>query len=465
MKSETLLVSATQLSMVDETQDGGCDVKWALAYIAGFKSPQTASQALGTEVDDKTIQPYLRFGTPFDLKKRAGRIAQSAIDILPPPKDSRVKVQHCFVTPSLSSKAGEPAPFAFLGYKDIYIPGGGLLGYTDNNPVVGDTKTTKSFDWMKTGDKLRNDPQAVLYAFNALYEAHKRGEKRDVVHLNWIYLRTTEPFKSLPSLATVDKDHVLERMKTIDAFGHKILGLWEGSKGCTNDEERKAYALSLKPNLKACGSFGGCHYRSFCNHAPDEFNGGDAFSDDKRRLPIMSDTIDLFGMLEEQVTNEDAVLGINPPKTQAAPRPKKEEPKSTATLLPKEPDVVPPAASEEGKRKRRTKAEMEAARAAEKAAMEKLPTVPGIGEGDEGEEEPSVQITPNASGTSFSVTWGRESYSFEPGNGYENGPFSVTVQLREGDSLVAAMMETHNSLRTFAAMARADKAAAYKGGK
>lgn len=467
MQRETLLLSATQVSSVEE-----CQVRWALAYIAGIKSPQTESQKLGTQVDDGCVQPYLRFGTPFDLNTRAGRIANTAVDILPTPKDPRVKVQHYFTFPSLRSKPGEQAPFQFQGYMDIWLPEGGPIPSFPGStlPVVSDTKTTKDWRWMKKGDKLTNDVQAMIYAFDALYERRKMGKPVSEVNLDWLYLKTTEPLQpARSSPATVDAKHVLERMIEIDAVGHKIVALWEGAPKNADDDELKAYSLSLQPNTGACDSYGGCPYRSFCNHAPSIFNGGDDFDDPsgKRKLPLMTGAFDLFASLETQNKKEDEALGINPPKT---------------TILPTAPDTVPPPAvasapvappapvvneqaepaGEPTKRKRRTKAEMEAARAAEKDAMTRLPTMPGIGEGEpEASNVESASASLVVSGESITVNWARECYSTVEGCGFEVGPFSVTTAPQEGESFADAMVRVNRELAKAARVAFAEKEASY----
>ena len=181
----------------------------------------------------------------------------------------------------------------------------------------------------------------------------------------------------------------------------------------------------------------------------------------------MSGAFDLFSSLETQNKKEDEALGINPPKT---------------TILPTAPDTVPPPAvmsapvappapvvneepepnaGEPAKRKRRTKAEMEAARAAEKDAMTRLPTMPGVGEGEPEPAVESVSASLVVSGESITVNWGRECYSTVEGCGFEVGPFSVTTTPQDGESFPDAMVRVNRDLAKAARLAFAEKEAVY----
>ncbi len=430
MSRETLDLSATQVSLVQE-----CQRKYAISYICGIRQPTTESQLLGTEVDDEQIQPYLKYGRPFELEKKAGKIAAAGQHLLPDPALSLQKklfVQKFFRIPSLSAKPGEPAPFAFLGYKDMWLPYGGMPSFpADNNPVVSDSKTTKDFRWAKTEAQLKTNEQAILYSWNALYE--RRADKIKKVNLDWVYFRTTEPYKAQSRAVTLDAEHVYVEMKRLDDVGKFILELRHAAPPHdSSDEEKMAYALSLPPNPAMCGQYGGCPFRSHCGM--DVFF--DSLDDNKKRLPVMGGTLDLFESLPRQeadpvlakvaakVAAQDELLGINPPRTQAPPPAPTPAPEAESA-----PEEAPKA-----KRGRKPKAET--------APVDAL----------------------DCTGFEFEVVFGREARSPDAGEGYEVGPFSVKGKVPPGGNLIDAMYQAHKDLCTVANMCRGDRKASFEKG-
>lgn len=158
----------------------------------------------------------------------------------------------------------------------------------------------------------------------------------------------------------------------------------------------------------------------------------------------MGDQFDLFADLEKKVAAQDAVLGINPPRTQPEPPPSPApEPVAVAA------EVVAEEAPK-AKRGRRPKVEQPAA---------PLPACSENGIMGFTTVEPSFE-----GGFEFEVVWGREARSPESGEGYEVGPFSAKGRTHPGESLVDAMYRVHAQLGVLAAMARADRKAAFEKG-
>jgi hypothetical protein len=322
VSSETLLLSATQISLVGE-----CERKWALAYVCGFKSPQTPAQALGQAVDDGQLQPYLKWGRPFD-DSEAGKIAAAGLQFLPKPRAQTpgLEAQKYFKIPSASSLQGQPAPFAYQGYLDIWAPKGGFptIPFT-GNPQVGDSKTTKNKRYAKTEEQLKKDPQAMLYSVWAMFDHRSReGKIPKGVDLNWIYFLTDGSYKAFERKATAVADEVFARFLEIDKVGQHILDLWEKAPRRGEEDEdawletRKAYALSLPPNPKMCAEYGGCPHRHICNLGPGEITGDELTEEQKRRLPVMGGTLDLFSKLKGEGEKQDAAAGINPSSSPGA---------------------------------------------------------------------------------------------------------------------------------------------------
>jgi hypothetical protein len=318
---ETPLRSASQVSLFRE-----CKVKWALSYLAKLKSPSSPSQALGTEVDDTQLQPYLSEGRPFDYTRESGYIAAAGLAYLPKPGTRGLEVQKHFLLPSPSGKPGEPAPFGYQGYLDLWLPYGGMPEIDDGAPIVSDFKTSKDINrWAKTTETLKTDVQSQLYATWAMWET---GARR--VHLVWLYFQTQGAKKTKRVWATVDAAHVLEQFLAIDKTGQDIEAVAAASPPI-GSEAAKEYALSLEPSPEMCGAYGGCPYQHICNLSPSQFI--DSISP-KRSLPIVAtSTLDLFANLRKQndvmgmsdravpAPPADAFAGINPPEKDLPPAP------------------------------------------------------------------------------------------------------------------------------------------------
>lgn len=310
-------VSASQIKTYRE-----CVRKWALEKIGGLRGPETESQKLGKDVDDNYLQPYLRDGKPIDKSTRAGAIAASGLDWLPPPKWRGLEVQKKVELVSPTRK------FQYLGYKDLWLPFGGQPGFSDDLPVVADFKTTKSIrKYALNEEGLRKDPQAIIYATNAILET-----KSKEINLSWLYLQTEGPARlALPTQITLHTDEVAHRFAGIEKDGLEIVRLWgekpEGMDGVD-------YALTLPGNRNACGNYGGCPFQHRCFKLEDLIE--DAPTDGASTAHAGKDRvmteIDLFAKLtkkkqqaddatpptQEQIAAEPA-LPINPPMPEGTP--------------------------------------------------------------------------------------------------------------------------------------------------
>lgn len=311
-------VSASQIKTYRE-----CVRKWALEKIAGLRGPETVSQKLGKDVDDNYLQPYLRDGKPIDKSTRAGAIAASGLDWLPQPKWRGLEVQKKVVLVSPTRK------FQYLGYKDLWLPYGGQPGFFDEKPVVGDFKTTKSIrKWALNEEGLRKDPQAVIYAVNAILET-----KSKEINLSWLYLQTEGTPIALPTQITVHTDEVAHHFAGIEKDGLEIVKLWEQK---PEDKDPIEYALSIPGNKDACGNYGGCPFQHHCFKLTDLIDepttegSSAAYAGKDCGMTAAAGSIDLFAKLgkkkevadapptQEQIAAEPA-LPINPPMPEGTP--------------------------------------------------------------------------------------------------------------------------------------------------
>ena len=334
------LISASQITSYRD-----CARKWGWGYIARIRSPQTPSQALGTEVDDEQLQPYLRDGRPFDFTRESGYIAASGLEYLPKPKTPGLEVQKHFVLPSPASGGA----FAYQGYKDLWLPDSkDVPGMKGGVPFVGDFKTCKDFRWVKNEAALRIDVQAQLYATNAMFET---GASE--VDLRWIYLRTKGARQARATDLRVGADEVIEQFKAIEATALEMFDARKRAASVANTNEA---VLALPPTPSHCDAYGGCPYQHLCNLSPAQKEsawGSDEMSRLANKGYVMGDTNSLLANLKAKKAGAQAatteapsgVVGSNPAGS-AAP-----SPPAPLGINPPEKDLPPP----EPKASRRTR--------------------------------------------------------------------------------------------------------------
>lgn len=282
-----------------------CVRKWALEKIAGLRGPETAAQSLGKEVDDNNLQPYLRDGKPIDTSTLAGQIAVSGLKWLPQPKWRGLEVQKHFVFRSPSG-----LDFGYQGYKDLWLPYGGQPGFNNEIPVVADFKTTKSFKYALSENKLRKDEQGVIYGVNAVLET-----KSPVINQSWLYLLTAQDERDAKvTQITVTTNELAEEFKEIEADAIELFQIRQ--KAPTNAADAMQYALSLTGNDGvngrpfSCRDYGGCPHQHHCFKLTDLFDEPsiDPGPEEKRE---MAEQIDLFASLESKKTAADVADAIN----------------------------------------------------------------------------------------------------------------------------------------------------------
>jgi hypothetical protein len=384
-------------------------------------------------------------GRPFDYTtdNGSGYIAASGLAMLPSPDSPGLEVQKHFVLPSARSRPGEPAPFGYHGYMDCWLPNGGLPDMPPDSKVqITDFKCTSNPDgfWVKTAETLGDDVQAMLYATWALYSTGAR-----FVDLVWLYFATRGRRRVKRVWRRVDREHVAARFLAIDAVASELVAL----------KLKKPDPLSLPPSPTACDNFGGCPHRATCNLGP-----GDNADSYAAKHSIKGDTQMDFGQLFSNLqakaadttpapaavappakvvrgtTHADDAMpiksdgstvfgvGINPPESNLPPAPA-----VGAIAAPVAPDAATTVAP--AKRTRRTKAEMEAARA---AAGEVEPEACGGGfdRAPEGSTATTTIInnsTPAAPIETVTVTWSEERFSPVSFQSFGVGPFTITGAL------------------------------------
>jgi hypothetical protein len=213
-----------------------CKRLWGWKKLDGIKLPSKASAELGTRVHD-VLEQWLGKGKEIDTSTPEGAIAASGIQHLPPPS-KELEIE------------------AWIELTTDVMPYVGKVDLSFKNPktgriVVNDHKTTSSFGWARTEEELKEDPQALIYAAEAM-DRHKVDE----IELQWLYMRTQGAPKSKPVRLTILRDEVEKGIaKHVDPLGVEMLEAHRTGKK----------ALDLPPTISACSAFGGCGYRNHCN--------------------------------------------------------------------------------------------------------------------------------------------------------------------------------------------------------
>jgi len=240
-------VSASQVTLFRD-----CERKWAFRYLDRIETPTHPAAALGTEVQDEQIDPYLLTGRAIDFSRPSGEIANALIPLLPEPGAATLRRR--FVIPSPSAK------FAYQGELDLWSPDSGIVpGIDGGRPLVGDVKTTSNLKYARTETTLSTDVQANLYAMAMMYE-----EAVDSVDAVWFYVRTRPPHKTQRTHVVLTAEHVSNQFREIDSTGLRI----------TNTRKEHPKANELAPNVRMCEQYGGCPYRSICDLSPADHAAG-----------------------------------------------------------------------------------------------------------------------------------------------------------------------------------------------
>lgn len=508
MSDPTPLTSASQVSSYDE-----CPRKWAMKYIAGHETTQTDSQKLGDDVDSGQLQPYLSEGRPFDYTRDSGYIAASALAYLPKPMAPGLEVQKHFTLPAATARRPDgSALFGYQGYQDLWMPRrefmpeaafdadeltkppASYLNFgTNPPPVVVDFKTTVDLKWAKGRAALRKDPQAQLYATWAMYETGAR-----VVDLVWIYMQTRGARKAKRTHLRVYATDVLPQFQAIDAIANEMFTVRREGEAAP---DKQAFALSLKPNPSACESFGGCPFRHLCGLSPadvlDSVAAKDAaLSQIRRKDQMMSTTANLFANLQKKsptaaapaeapaptpapaapvmgVSDRDVpavteaslpdwakggpatqVLPINPPESALPPAP------PVGSVAAPAPAAEPTKAPARRGRPPKAKPDPLGADAAAHAGFSSGTTDPAFAAGPE--VSGGLDIEPrDPPFETVTVTWAEERFSPVQYNSFGVGPFSMTGNVREGESTADAARRIYAELEAFAGEARMKKAQSF----
>lgn len=493
-----ILASASQISLFDEEREG-CERKWGWKYLAKLPDPPGPGALLGTEVDDKQLQPYLGAGRPLDFTRHSGYVAATGLAFLPKPMTPGMGLQtHCVLpSPSPLPDGGE---LRFQGYLDIWTPDGSVWpeasfdpkeGSRDSRiPVVGDSKTTGNWKYQKHAADLKTDVQAMLYATWAMRVTGSR-----VVDLIWVYFGTKGALKARRSHARIYADDVAEQFERIN---RTALRIYDARKNVTDP-------LQLKPNPKTCGAFGGCPYQAKCNLAPSELIDATAAQhwarQEKSDMSNTSTGAGLSGLAKlraakaaqgapaaapavtaagipvenlpawataptDPLTGKSATpvpLGINPPESTLPPAPAVGAVTAPSAAAPVEGAEAPKRRGPGRPKKDPTGADAMAHTAPKltdvdhggQAAADRGVAACEVIEGE------IVERAITGAGAQVRVVWGQETICPVAYNPFVIGPFEATGYVQPGETIGQAQARIYLELELFAESARQRKAESF----
>nr|WP_216669112.1 PD-(D/E)XK nuclease family protein [Corallococcus exiguus] len=319
-----------------------CERAWFFAKVLRLPERPLKARDLGTAVHAQ-LEHYLRTGEDV-----LGAIAAAGKHLLPVAGPDLLVEEHF----------GQPSPlFAdcipLTGYIDLVNPrrlAEGVLRVTDH-------KTTKSIaSYAATPEQLASAAhdagiQMVGYGYWAVL-ASERFPGLKTLELEHLYFQTHGARLARSVVATVSVEHVRDEWHThVEPVAHRM-----------RDVARATSPSQVKPTWSACQKYGGCSFQAQCLNSQ---------SQGSKPMALMD------RILKPQPSPAQPAVSVpvTPPPMPAQAAPELElaavlppdAPKSNPALasVPAPEQSAQAASDEAPRRKRRTKAEMEAARAAE----------------------------------------------------------------------------------------------------
>lgn len=339
-----------------------CERRWTFENLHKLREPARPGGPLelGSALHKQIEDWYLHDREPPSALARAGLLN------LPPKGSGLIAIERALV------KDFEPALFTgaypWKGFIDLLFQSFGVTNYAD----IYDHKTTINLMWAKESADLAEDIQLNVYA-KYIFDL---DPKIEFVNVHHNYLVTS-------SMNTTElRSNVITRKENAAQWEHievraKEMQVLSDMAEASQDVN---FWQRATPNKSSCGAFGGCPFRPLCDSydkKPDASTGSlynfDALPALKEKtMPGLADMLKaknaakLNGAAALQASvaavvasQPPAPVGVLPPDAPAQGPGIAEPPKMTPEAL-----QAAEEAHNKPKRGRRTKAEMEAARAA-----------------------------------------------------------------------------------------------------
>lgn len=242
------LVSPSQLNTWYE-----CKRKWGFQYILKIRPPSGKGAALGSVLHEDQLEPYLKDGRPLDFSQFVhgvypAEIAATGLQYLPAPQSPGLKVEGYF-----KFKVASSPDIYFRGFKDYSVE---PQYREDGLPHVGDHKSCGNWAYAKSADDLAGDPQAIIYAAHAL----EQYPDAPAVSLQWTYYGTKKKYRAHPVKAVLTREHVTA------TIAEAVLGAKELVS--TLRSKKHPLELPIPEDTGTCEKYGGCPFKGNCNLSP-----------------------------------------------------------------------------------------------------------------------------------------------------------------------------------------------------
>lgn len=185
----------------------------------------------------KVLELWERDAKPIDLSTKIGKIAWPAVARIPPPGTSNLFTEKEVLWRS-------PSGVLYKFQRDLH-----LLVPERREAFVWDYKTTSNLSFAHTREELeQTDPQGIIYPAQLFYD----DPNLETVFAEWIYLSANEPFGAHPVQATHKRGANLISFGLLDQHANVMV----------RHRQLKTHPMCFEPNLGSCGAYGGCPYKN-----------------------------------------------------------------------------------------------------------------------------------------------------------------------------------------------------------
>jgi len=243
--------SPSQLTKFNPAEDGGCNLRWYFNSVLKQKEPEKEAQKTGTQAHAQ-LEHWGKTGEDV-----LGVVAKAIALHVPPPNPTHFYEWGFHDRPKYEGKNYFPpeqsllriACVPLIGFIDRIVPPG-----EDGIAEVIDYKTTKNFKWVKPGEVLFKTTQMASYAAWVT----RKFPDLSGVRLTHVYglvsdRKTFDPEGAKKSSIVVSLDEIKSREVELESLVTQM-----------DEVGRAKKAEEVKPNLGACGDFGGCPFQSTC---------------------------------------------------------------------------------------------------------------------------------------------------------------------------------------------------------
>lgn len=217
-----------------------CDRKWYYGTVLGIRTPQGKGAEFGEKVHAGLAQYLLKGSGTLPEDPRILRTIKPGLPYIPP----RASLPQDRIERKFELKIG------------LAVPVSGVIDWLwQDKLIVGDHKTLKDFQYMKTSAQLRKDSQSVSY----VGEAHLEIGWPFPIAFRHVYYNTSRSEGEYT-------DYVYSQMEWEDQFAVLVGKVERLTKLATLPISEIARPAAKPGRLlpDACGAFGGCPFKDIC---------------------------------------------------------------------------------------------------------------------------------------------------------------------------------------------------------